>query len=92
MSAQLKKKLKHLINRVLNEKAKVRIGKNGITPTLISEIDNQLSIHGLIKIRFLNNFLTEDLDKDIKSLNNKTNSQLVDKRGKVILIYRPLTE
>ncbi|NHJ49402.1 MAG: YhbY family RNA-binding protein [Asgard group archaeon] len=92
MSSQLKKRLKNRITQVLNEKAKVRIGKNGVTPAIITEIDNQLAIHGLIKVRFLNNYVTENLDEDIKSIVKKTISQLVDKRGKVILLYKPMEE
>jgi RNA-binding protein len=92
MSAQLKKRLKNRIAKALNEKARVRIGKNGVTDAIITEIENQLAIHGLIKVRFLNNFISDDLDEDIKIIVKKTNSQLVDKRGKAILLYKAMKE
>ena len=92
MSLKLKKKLKNRIATVLNEKAKVHIGKNGLTPAIYSEINNQLANHELIKIKFLNNYLTEDLNQDINLISNKTSSQIVDKRGKTVLLYKPRVE
>ncbi len=83
-----KKKLKERVIEELDKKAKVRIGKNGITSSIISEIDKQLALNELIKIRFLNNFLTENLDNDIAKLAKETKSQLLDKSGKTMLLYR----
>ncbi|NHJ40660.1 MAG: YhbY family RNA-binding protein [Asgard group archaeon] len=92
MTSQIKRKLKNRIPIVLNEKAKVHIGKNGLTPAIYTEISNQLANHELIKVRFLNNYLTENLQNDINSITIKTNSQVVDKRGKTILLYKPRKE
>ncbi|NHK31540.1 MAG: YhbY family RNA-binding protein [Asgard group archaeon] len=92
MTFQLKKKLKNRIATVLNEKAKVQIGKKGLTPAIYTEICNQLAIHELIKVRFLNNYLTEDINQDITLISKKTNSQIVDKRGKTVLLYKPKVE
>jgi RNA-binding protein YhbY len=89
LTFQLKKKLKNKIATVLNEKAKVHIGKNGLTPAIYLEISNQLAIHELIKIKFLNNYLTEDLNQDINLISKKTSSQIIDKRGKTVLLYKP---
>lgn len=83
-----KRTLKERVVEELEKKAKVRIGKNGITTTVITEIDHQLAIHELIKIRFLNNFYTENLDDEITKIAMETKSQVVDKRGKTILLYR----
>ena len=71
MTFQLKKKLKNRIATALNEKAKVHIGKNGLTPDIYTEINNQLAIHELIKVRFLNNYLTEDINQDINLISEK---------------------
>ena len=92
MTFQLKKKLKNRIAVVLNEKAKVHIGKNGLTPAIFSETNNQLAIHELIKVRFLNNYQTENLLQDISLISEKTSSQVVDKRGKTVLLYKPRIE
>ena len=83
-----KKKLKERMKEELGKKAIVRIGKSGLTASVTSEIDKQLEIHELIKIRFLNNYHTENLDNDIAKLTKNTSSQLLDKRGKTILLYR----
>ena len=88
MKTNLHKKLKKEIAQVRDEKAKVNIGKNGISPTIITEINNQFKHNVLLKIKFLKNFLTDDFESDINELCKKTKSQLVEKRGKTIIIYK----
>ncbi len=86
----LKRKLKDKIAIVRNEKAIANIGKNGITPAQVKHIDQQLKIKELIKVKFLSNYFSDNLDLDIKVLTDKTRSNLVDKRGKTIILYRSL--
>jgi len=89
LSIGLKKKLKGSLNEVRNDNAKVQIGKNGLTPAVFKAINDQLDMHQLIKAKFLTNYLTEDLDGDIKKIAKETKSQLVEKRGKTIILYKP---
>ena len=88
MTTELKKKLKNRLATAWAEKAKVHVGKNGLTETLFKEISNQLEHNDLVKIKFLQNFLTDDFDVDIKRICKKTSSTLVGKRGRVIIVYK----
>ncbi|MHA1126294.1 MAG: YhbY family RNA-binding protein [Candidatus Heimdallarchaeota archaeon] len=88
MSSNLKNKLKHRLKEVYAEKPNLIIGKSGISEAILKEIERQLGINHVIKIKFLSNFLTEDFQADIDKIIKKTKSSLVDKRGKTIIIYR----
>ena len=88
MTPSLKNKLKYRLKEIYAENAKLNIGKSGITDAIVKEIDRQLNLHQVIKIKFLTNFLTEDFQADIDKITKKTQSSLVDKRGKTIIIYR----
>ena len=91
MSINLKKKLKDRLSNILESKAKVNIGKNGISSSIINEITNNLAKDEIVKIKFLKNYLTENIQDDIDYLVNQTKSKLVDKRGRTIIIYKPKT-
>ena len=88
MTTNLKKKLKNRLANIWAEHAKVHVGKNGLSDTLFKEISSQLVQSDLVKIKFLQNFSTEDFDADIKKICKKTSATLVGKRGKVIVIYK----
>jgi putative YhbY family RNA-binding protein len=92
LTHQLKNKLKGRLSQIYQQAARVKIGKKGLTTEMIAEISNQLASHELIKVRFLNNYITDDLDQDIALILKKTNAQKVDKRGKVIILYKPKKE
>ena len=89
MATNLRKKLKDDLLVVREEKAKVAIGKNGLTESLIKEINNHLERNKLLKIKFQKNFLTEDLNADIQTICTKTKSTFIEKRGRTIIIYKP---
>jgi len=88
VTTNLKKKLKNRLATTWAEPAKVHVGKNGLSETLFKEISNQLELKDLVKIKFLQNFQTENFDADIKKICKKTSSTLVGKRGKVIIVYK----
>ncbi|MBD3193019.1 MAG: hypothetical protein GF308_20450 [Candidatus Heimdallarchaeota archaeon] len=88
MSKKLKKRLEKQLAQKWHEKADVNIGKKGISAGVVGEIDRRLEEQALIKIKFLQNFLTEDFSQAIQQLVKKTNSQLVEKRGKTVILYR----
>ncbi|MHA1211615.1 MAG: YhbY family RNA-binding protein [Candidatus Heimdallarchaeota archaeon] len=89
MSMKLKKKFKKSLGKVQTEKAKVQIGKNGLSQKIFTELSNQLKLHSLIKVRFMNNYVTDDIKADIDKITKRTKSKLVDKRGRTIIIYKP---
>ena len=67
----------------------IRVGKSGITDTLVSEIDSQLQKRNLVKIK-LNRGLFErkDVSEVWAHLAERTNSVLVLARGNVGVLWR----
>jgi RNA-binding protein len=78
----------------LKEEAKkiqptIRIGKSGLSEGTMSEIKKQLKHKKIIKIKFLNNFIEgKDKKKEIENLINLTDSELIEKKGFTITIYK----
>ena len=67
----------------------LRIGKNGLTNGVVSEIDSQLRKRHLIKIKMLPAFLdTQDRRIIALKLAKKTDSKLVQQVGGVVVLYR----
>ncbi|MFW9922135.1 MAG: YhbY family RNA-binding protein [Candidatus Thorarchaeota archaeon] len=88
MVANIKKRMKEQLAQIQAENAKVQIGKNGITENVLEEIKTHLKQNQLVKIKFLQNFLTEDLDADIDKICKETKTTLIDKRGKTAILYK----
>jgi RNA-binding protein YhbY len=67
----------------------IRVGKSGITDTLVSEIESQLQKRSLVKIK-LNRGLFErkDISEVWAHLAQRTNSILVIARGNVGVLWR----
>ncbi len=84
--------IKELKIKSKNLEPVVRIGKNGINPHMIAEIDRQLDRNELIKIKLLQAFVYEHDKKETAVLiANATNSQLVSQVGSTITLYRKKT-
>lgn len=88
MVIKIKKRMKEQLAQIQAENAKVQIGKNGITENVLEEIKNHLKLNQLVKIKFLQNFLTEDLDADISRICKETKATLIEKRGKTAILYK----
>ena len=68
----------------------VRVGKNGLTDSVITEIDKHLKKKKIIKIKMLSAFVGDNDKKEIaKQIAEKTRSKLVQAVGFTITIYRP---
>ena len=63
------------------------VGKNGITESLIIEIDAALKAHELIKIKFLEAAL-EIMEQDTAIWLSKLRAELIDTKGHVMTLYR----
>lgn len=78
----------------LRQKAKImnpiiRIGKKGLTEETIIQIKQLLKKRKLIKIKFLKSFIENtEKKKAAEDLCSKTGSELIDKVGFVIVIYK----
>jgi RNA-binding protein len=80
--------LKAARDRNLNVTA--RVGKSGLTDNILSEISEQLSARGLVKIKFNRGFFSND-DKAlaIEMICTQCNATLVDAKGNVAIVYHP---
>jgi RNA-binding protein len=62
-------------------------GKNGISKSLITEIEQALEIHELIKIKCQLGE-REERDAGIEKICNKTNANLVQRIGNIVTLYK----
>lgn len=70
-----------------NLKPTLNIGKENLNENTITEIENYLNKHELMKIKILQN--SEENPKDVMEfICHKTNSQPVLVVGKILIIYR----
>ena len=69
----------------------VQVGKFGIKDSLITQTDEVIEIHELIKIKVLNNSTVETKEA-AEVLAARTNSALVQIIGNTILLYRQSEE
>ncbi len=76
--------LKSLTN---NLKPIVMIGKNGLTDTVISSVDENLTANELVKISISEN-CPQDVDEISIELARVTSSELIYKIGRKITLYR----
>ena len=67
----------------------VRIGKNGLTATVVEEVKQQLKKHKLVKVKFLKALL-ETQDKQLLAfqLATKTAAQIIERIGSIVVLYR----
>jgi RNA-binding protein len=79
---QLKSEANQL-NPILN------IGKNGVTDTLIEELNKQIKANRLVKVRVLR---SAEEEKDVKEIAEEiasaTRSTLIEVRGRTVVLYR----
>jgi RNA-binding protein len=66
--------------------ARVRIGKKGITDGIVDEINRHLENEELVKIKVLRNNPILDIDKTADMLEERTIGEVVEKRGKTVLM------
>ena len=67
----------------------VRVGKSGITESLIQEIDEQLSKKKVVKIKINRGLFQRDQIKQVwQHLSSETNSNIVTSRGNVCVLWR----
>ncbi len=83
-----KNQIRHLLQIGHNTKTPLmRLGDKGLSESFIGEADNMLVTHELIKIR-ISEETRELREGQITALSNKLNASLVQKIGKMCLLYR----
>ena len=84
-------KRKELKKKAYALKPIIMIGQNGLTDSVINEIDNALDTHELIKVR------TRGSDKDERTqqclkIKEKLNADIIHRIGFITVLYRPTPE
>ncbi len=69
----------------------VMIGKNGLTETVLAEIENALEHHELIKVR-VSGLEKADRTQMLNEISEKSNSDLIQVIGHIGGFYRPAKE
>jgi RNA-binding protein len=80
---------RHVRHELKEEKPTIWVGKEGLTPQVLEEIEKQLQKTKMVKIRILPSALEKDTAKAIgERTAEQTDSALVEVRGHVFIIYR----
>ena len=80
---------KDLIKEANNLEPILRIGKNGLTDTVLKDIKDHLRKRKLIKVKFLRAFIKDKDKKELaKEIADKTDSELIQRVGFVIVLYK----
>ncbi|NQU78986.1 YhbY family RNA-binding protein [Candidatus Woesearchaeota archaeon] len=80
------KKLKQKANAL---EPLVRIGKNGLTESVVAQIKKLVTKRKIVKIKFLRSFLdSNDKKAAAKDLANSTDSEIVEQVGFVVVLYK----
>jgi RNA-binding protein len=80
---------RHVRHKLKDEKPTMWIGKEGLTPQLSNEIENQLEKKKMLKIKILKSALQQDTAQTIASkAAEQTGASLVEVRGHVFILYR----
>lgn len=81
------KQKRYLRSLAVNVKADVIIGKDGVSSNLVESLDLALDAHELVKVKVLEtcNIELNELALDLASV---TNSEIVQKIGRVLVFYR----
>ena len=80
---------KELIKESKNIEPILRIGKNGLTETVLKDIKDHLRKRKLIKVKFLRAFIKDKNKKEVaKEIADKTDSELIQLIGFVVVLYK----
>ena len=84
-----KNRLRKIFKRSGAIKPKIWIGKDGVTSTFIEQLNRQLKINKLVKVKVQKNFLKyDDIEKMAHKVANNTGSYLVDVRGRTFSLHK----
>ena len=68
-------------------KAKLKVGKEGLSPQFLAALDDALKHHELVKVKF--DDFKEQKKELAPQLAEKSSSHLVTRVGNVVVLYRP---
>jgi putative YhbY family RNA-binding protein len=80
---------RHVRHELKEEGPTIWVGKEGLTPALLTQVDAQLQRTKMVKIRILKSALALDTAKAIATRTaEQAGAALVEVRGHVFIIYR----
>jgi len=81
---------RHVRFKLKDEKPTIWVGKDGLTPSLSREIENQLGKQKMVKIRILPSALQQENTAQAIAVKaaEQTGAALVEVRGHVFILYR----
>ncbi|MCW4044095.1 MAG: YhbY family RNA-binding protein [Candidatus Bathyarchaeota archaeon] len=81
---------RHVRFKLKDEKPTVWVGKDGLTSSLVGEIENQLGKQRMVKVRILPAALQQDNTAQTIAAEaaEQTGAALVEVRGHVFILYR----
>lgn len=80
---------RHVRHELKEEGPTIWVGKEGLTPQLVIQVENQLQRAKMVKIRILKSALAVDTTKAIATRTaEQVGAALVEVRGHVFIIYR----
>lgn len=89
MSKITTKMKRHVRHELKEEKPTIWVGKDGLKPQVLSEVEKQLQKSKMVKIRILPSALTEQTAKAVATKTaEQTRAALVEVRGHVFILYR----
>lgn len=81
--------IKRLKSRARLIEPLVRIGKNGLTESVILQVKRMVNKKKLVKVKFLRSFIeSHDRKAAAKRLAEQTGSELIDQVGFVAVLYK----
>ncbi len=86
ISPRIRRRIKYELSA---EKPTVWIGKNGVSPEILTEIEGQLDRTEMVKVKILKTALAGNDAKTIAiDIAHQTTSSLVEVRGHTFMLYR----
>lgn len=80
---------RHVRHELKEEGPTIWVGKEGLKPAVLAEVEKQLQKEKMVKIRILNSALVTDTAKAIACRTaEQVGAALVEVRGHVFIIYR----
>ncbi len=89
--SKIKTRMKRHVRHVLkDENPTIWVGKDGLTPQLVSEIEKQLQQNKMVKVRILPAALQGDITAQVIAAKaaEQSCSALVEVRGHVFILFR----
>ena len=74
------------LKSIIHGKPQVHVGKNGLSPAVLKQIEILLEKKKIIKIRFLTIDNFESIDQAANFVVSKTKAKILDIRGKSVVL------